>query len=488
MKKRLLFSLAAAICMTLTAQTTYYVNASGGDDSYAGTTWNEAFATFQKAIEIASAGDKVWIATGTYTPSAILGGSGDERDKSFLIRDISVYGGFSGTETSLSQRDVCANPTILSGDLGSGKYAYHVAIVIGNTVTTTLDGFFITKGKADGTGNLGLDRSITRSYAGGINAVSNGADVVLRNNVIHDNSSTGWGGGVFTLSANKNVYITNNVIKNNDGAASNGGGIYCQAVVGGVTHLANNLLYGNKVTTGNGGNGGAVYMNTNGSEIYFVNNTVYGNSATTASVYGYTPTSTEGVINIQNSIIYGNTPNFIAGHSTNKGTVSADYNIIGGGNSGGGSQVTIGQMLDADPLFEDGASENFRLQGSSPAINLGNNTYYNVALYGNADIYNKERIGGSAIDFGAAEYGTGTATNSIKGREIRKFSVYPNPVNDELKMDLALDESSFIISDLTGRQVLHGTWQNGMSIHVSSLPAGIYLMKAGEYMAKFVKK
>src|SRR6185436_16445135 len=61
-----------------------------------------------------------------------------------------VFGGFAGTETSLAQRNIDANPTILSGDLGvlgnDSDNAYSVVFNV-NVSRTLLDGFTITKGR-----------------------------------------------------------------------------------------------------------------------------------------------------------------------------------------------------------------------------------------------------------------------------------------------------------------------------------------------------
>ena len=65
-----------------------------------------------------------------------------------LKSGVSIYGGFNGTETSLSQRDFETNITILSGDVGAeGDYTdntYHVVTASGVDASAILDGFTIS--------------------------------------------------------------------------------------------------------------------------------------------------------------------------------------------------------------------------------------------------------------------------------------------------------------------------------------------------------
>ena len=119
---------------------------AGGD----GTTWRQAFNGLQAALSAARPGDQVWVARGTYAPT-----SGLDRSASFALPDgVAMYGGFAGTETKLAERDWTTHVTTLTGDIGvSGNPAdnsFHVVTAHGLTAATTLDGFTITGGNADG--------------------------------------------------------------------------------------------------------------------------------------------------------------------------------------------------------------------------------------------------------------------------------------------------------------------------------------------------
>ncbi len=75
--------------------------AAGSND---GTSWPDAFNSLQVAIASASAGDEIWVAAGTYKPAV------SDRAVSFrLLNGVKYYGGFAGTEASMSERNVAGN-------------------------------------------------------------------------------------------------------------------------------------------------------------------------------------------------------------------------------------------------------------------------------------------------------------------------------------------------------------------------------------------
>ena len=93
----------------------------GGD----GSSWTAALNDLEVALAQASQPDsgigEIWVAAGTYRPTATACGVGeniDHRTATFqLLSGVALYGGFNGTETSIDQRDIAANPTILDGQL-----------------------------------------------------------------------------------------------------------------------------------------------------------------------------------------------------------------------------------------------------------------------------------------------------------------------------------------------------------------------------------
>src|SRR5262245_22819057 len=105
-----LLSLAFGALPSAHAAGVIYVR-SGAAGANDGASWADAYTSLQSALAAASSGDQIWVAAGTYTPSA----TGD-RDASFTLSSgVAVYGGFAGSETQLGERDWTANATTLSG-------------------------------------------------------------------------------------------------------------------------------------------------------------------------------------------------------------------------------------------------------------------------------------------------------------------------------------------------------------------------------------
>lgn len=67
--------------------------------------------------------------------------------------------------------------------------------------------------------------------------------------------------------------------------------------------------------------------------------------------------------------------------------------------------------------------------------------------------------------------------------------IYPNPAKDLIVIDnLSFTHLPFTIYNLIGKQVVSGLWFNGQPVDVSTLPAGIFIVKIGDYHVKFIKK
>ncbi|MCK6447630.1 MAG: right-handed parallel beta-helix repeat-containing protein [Planctomycetes bacterium] len=158
----------------LAAQVVYVDHAATGAND--GTSWSDAYTSLRVALDAATAGEELWVASGTYLP----GPTAQMADSFVLKNGVALYGGFAGGETSLAQRDWLAHPTILSGDVGQDDVygspwwngwnigtANSAQVVTASFVDATaiLDGFVVRDGS---TGPSGTPAGSWEMFAGGV--------------------------------------------------------------------------------------------------------------------------------------------------------------------------------------------------------------------------------------------------------------------------------------------------------------------------------
>jgi hypothetical protein len=248
---------------------------------------------------------RVWVKAGTYTPVP----SNGSRDVSFSPPpNVKVYGSFAGTETDPSQRNIAANPTILSGEIGmpgiTTDNSRHVVTVQGDGIFT-LDGFTISGGYSDAeacsscVGGAGIRSFATNGLVirnctllnnqapGGAGGANGGAIRLYEFDGVHHtppaltavscvfehNSASGGNGGAISFartngdsSSATNFWITDSVFRNNE-VPGYGGAIYLDmgGSINGSMHLIERCVFDtNRATSGAPGvaRGGAIMANT----------------------------------------------------------------------------------------------------------------------------------------------------------------------------------------------------------------------------------
>ncbi|MCX6208500.1 MAG: T9SS type A sorting domain-containing protein [Bacteroidetes bacterium] len=412
----LLFLFIFLFAKTVKSQPIYVNQAATGLND--GSSWANAYPSLQTAIEIATPGRQIWVAQGTYKPSAYPIGTTDgssTRDYSFTLRNnVQIFGGFvatSGTEGNFGLRNFAANPTILSGDIGvvgdTSDNCYH--IVLGDYIngTAILDGFTIR----DGNANANLITTHTPSghilpSHSGAGMFLNFASPNINNCVITNNQATFAGGGVVAQGRSDEVF-TNCVFTNNRILTSTfgGAGLYNYAHPSNPSFpTVNNCVFYNNNSLGAGG---AIY--TQYSNMTITNTTIYNNTALLWGGGIYNEDSSNMVI--RNCIIWGNTGNAIthpagsdAGLTWNVIEPNVRFSLLQ-------TYSAYSSNITGDPLFinrsnpvgADGrwisADDGLRLSACSPAIDAGTNSGLVMAL----DISALIRPQGAGVDMGAYE-------------------------------------------------------------------------------------
>jgi hypothetical protein len=133
------------------AKSVIYVKSGANGD---GSSWSNAFGNVQQAVDLAAkTGADVWVAKGVY--------KGDSTAVVSLKPNVSLYGGFAGTETSLSVRDTAKNPTVLDGD--NAIRVISQVDDFADTSAVVVDGFTIQNGMASNGGGAFLKKNATIS-------------------------------------------------------------------------------------------------------------------------------------------------------------------------------------------------------------------------------------------------------------------------------------------------------------------------------------
>lgn len=343
---------------------------------------------------------QIWVAEGTYKPmyspedGANFGTNQGKANSFLMVENVHVYGGFAGTETQISQRDFSTNTTLLSGDQNQDDASsvftdnsYHV-VVASNSDNIILNGLTISGANSQssiGTASITIaTNNFLHSSGGGIYAV--GSDFDLTYVKLVDNIVNYRGAGIFC--SNAEINILNSLIADNT-AGNNGRGFF---VDNSTINMTNSTIANNANSAGNTDNTIALY---NGSSFTGKNSIVFGSRVT----YG-------GTFSFSNSYLENNT-------DTSNGNINT-------------STFTIGDV------FVDESNGNYALKGTSPAINLGDNTFYTNAggnLTADVDLAGNPRSYDSTIDIGAYEYAlvfSSTCWNEIDGNNNRSYAIANN--------------------------------------------------------------
>ncbi len=347
------------------ASPVFYVNASapaGGN----GSSWGTAFQSVQKAVTAASSGSQVWVAAGTYTEPAVS-------YTNILMKDgVSLYGGFAGTETSLSQRNWTAHLTILQGT--SGDTLIKIPGLV--AMPMVISGFEMTGTVAINIAGSTTPVTISNNIFQALADIENvGGNPLIQFNTFQLNQK---GAQAVALTGAPqildNILVVQNGVLNTSGIAVLNNSSSLQAVV------ASNLLVGMGTA-----------ISAESASPLIANNTVVGSTAAGISITsGSSPT-------IVNNIIAFNSG--IGIHNQVVQSLVEEYNLVYGNGTNYSGLSAGSHDIQENPLFVNQTS-NFELTASSPAINAGDD---NVVQAGWVDLNGNPRILGANVDLGAYE-------------------------------------------------------------------------------------
>ena len=237
--------------------------ASGNMD---GSSWANAYQDLSNALKSTHPFSEIWVKKGTYKP-------GNFRSDFFLLPpDVSIFGGFDGTETERSEKKPTVNETILSGDIGiigdGSDNSFHVVVP---STGSHLEGFTIQDGNATenfsdsrGKGAGLYAKSVTFSISecifknnrarqkGGAFYLEDG-NATLINCIFTSNHGSGLGNGFGYAGAiyfNRAVASLTNCQFNENQSELNGGAIYAEYS---VINTSSCTFYDNQNTDSNGG-------------------------------------------------------------------------------------------------------------------------------------------------------------------------------------------------------------------------------------------
>ena len=216
----------------------------GGAGTGDGTSWENATANFNWALNTAAAihqafniRPQVWVAEGTYYGDTTATSTVTSSAAFIMPTGVDVYGGFQGIEPStynLANRDCEAHPVILDGQ-NARRLLYQPANIYNDS--TVWDGFTITRG------------NVANASGGGVYLRQGG---IISNCTITNCRSTNYGGGVYS-----DYGTIRNCLFLSD-SANSGGAIYTSS---NNCIVSNCTLLGNKAYYGGGTYGSGQYYN-----------------------------------------------------------------------------------------------------------------------------------------------------------------------------------------------------------------------------------
>ncbi len=344
-----------AIVGLVNAQTIVYVSSDGVGD---GSSWASPAGDLQAAIDAASAGTQIWIKAGTYYTPA---------DSTFELKEgVSLYGGFAGTESNISERTGFrpggTNETILDGGTAHrvvyGEFISNATVFSGITVqngnntneTYTTGGGMRLKGGSLVIESCAFINNFAAGNAGGL-YMWESATLTVTDCIFAGNHSEARGGATYTATGCDAVF-TNCIFENNS-AVTDGGAVrvyYASPTFTNCTFVRNDLT---------GGDGAAVDVSTSSSPV-ITNCVFWGNEKAEITDDDLSLASSSAAATVTNCAFEGTINVYTGATLTETGTVDISAT----------DPKFILPSATAGPAGYS-ASNDWSLQDGSPLINVG---------------------------------------------------------------------------------------------------------------------
>ena len=504
-----------------------YVNATVAAPGKGGS-WASAYQSLGEALyqarQCGSTVQEIWVAQGTYRPTRDLtynASPADPRDRTFrLLSGVAVYGGFAGTETTLTQRK-SGHPTILSGDFsgddvvsgsgptlaigGNAENAYHVLVAVGlaapTVASTRLDGVSVRGGNASrGGGAVTVGGQPVYQDSGG--GLADAASSPTLTNCTFMANSGNRGGGIFNdasspvltgcvFSANKgdgggianytsSPTLSGCTLAGNFAATSGYGG-------GGMLNFNSSPALTNCVLVGNSAGNGGGLASYNASAPTLTNCTL---TANTGSIEGggfYFEASTGGTLT--NCLLWQNTGNAAYRENLYKAgagslALAVRYCTVGDYLAAGTLYVTATSVSAADPLFAnasdpDGpdnlpatADDGLALLAGSPARHASDPATTAPAT----DITGFARVG--RFDQGAYAIAAAPLPARPATEFAARLALYPNPAHSELQLQLPAGTTATALRLYDAQGRLAASFAPATRLALPALAPGLYVLQA----------
>jgi len=374
------------------AQGVIWYVAPGG----AGTSCTQAApcGNIQVVADLASDGDEIRVAQGTYTDwNTRSVGSDVVTQTVFLSKSLTLRGGYAYT-SSTDYDWTTSLPLIRSAILdaqGKGRVIY-----IANNVAATVEGLTVTNGSSDQGGGI---------YIAGGNSV-------IQNSAVYSNVASLSGGGIYIAGGSPTV--RGNEIYTN--TATDGGGIY---VVGGSPTILNNQIHGNRAT-GSGGDYGGGGIHVRGDSTIIRGNGIYANSANSSSSGGGVYVWATGVLIDQNTIHHNSGAYRGGGIYVRENAIPIRNNLIYGNsasdNGGGISYFWATGVVENNTIYGNTGDGIYHDNQGFPVIRnniVVSNSTYGIRGSGSLTInYNDAFGNGNATNYSGVILGTGNVTET----------------------------------------------------------------------------